>query len=192
MKKLLAILIVSIGFAGFSGAGYAGVIAFWDATGDMVADATITLNPGDTYTATLYAEVTAPDDLLSWGGFADFDDTAATFQSVSTNTADWFIGGNPTDAPGGRVTWAKGRLGGGLTGLLELGSIELMANASHTLQLLDRGNTVDDWTSLNGDVFDPITPQLTVNVNAVPIPATVWLFGFGLASIFGIGRKRKV
>jgi hypothetical protein len=45
-------------------------------------------------------------------------------------------------------------------------------------------------TSCLADVFlDNIS--ITADVNAVPVPAAVWLFGSGLVGLVGIARKRK-
>jgi hypothetical protein len=41
------------------------------------------------------------------------------------------------------------------------------------------------WNSTCTAVFD------NVDVDPVPIPAAVWLFGSGLMGLFGLSRKRR-
>ena len=42
-------------------------------------------------------------------------------------------------------------------------------------------------TLTNGSITDTVT----VNVNAVPIPAAAWLFGSGLLGLIGFARRKK-
>jgi hypothetical protein len=54
---------------------------------------------------------------------------------------------------------------------------------------LTAGDTLDFVVGNHGDYFYDTTP-LTVQISAVPMPAPVWLFGSGLATLF-IRLKRK-
>lgn len=49
-----------------------------------------------------------------------------------------------------------------------------------------------DWQDGNGDPVSPVAyVGATVNINAVPVPAAVWLFSSGLLGMIGIARRRR-
>jgi len=49
-----------------------------------------------------------------------------------------------------------------------------------------------DYASLNGTVSAIGTLSAIGTVSAVPVPAAVWLFGFGLLGLVGVARRKKV
>jgi len=47
------------------------------------------------------------------------------------------------------------------------------------------------WQDPLGDITGVVFGDATVTVNAVPVPAAVWLFGSGLIGLVGIARRRN-
>jgi hypothetical protein len=63
-------------------------------------------------------------------------------------------------------------------------------------------STVDIFASISGDWQDAAVPlsnpvvvdqlnNVTVNIEAVPVPAAVWLFGSGLIGLVGVARRKQ-
>ena len=49
----------------------------------------------------------------------------------------------------------------------------------------------DQWTGADGfTVLNPTFSGATIAINAVPVPAAVWLFGSGLLGLVGVARRR--
>ncbi len=50
----------------------------------------------------------------------------------------------------------------------------------------------DVWTDANGAQVNPTFADgsATVSPSAIPLPAAVWLFGTGLAGLFGVARRK--
>jgi len=54
------------------------------------------------------------------------------------------------------------------------------------------GTVGSQWTGADGvTVLNPNFVGATINVNAVPIPPAVWLFGSGLVGLVGVARRRR-
>ncbi len=76
--------------------------------------------------------------------------------------------------------------------------IKLGADTGFVLALNDSGNWITDTNidklSVNSDfyniTFDASGTALGVDLQPVPIPAAVWLFGTGLIGLAGIARRR--
>ena len=54
-------------------------------------------------------------------------------------------------------------------------------------------SSIAEWEYIPGyaDGYVNLEPQFAVSVAAVPIPASVWLFGSGLLGLIGIARRRR-
>lgn len=47
------------------------------------------------------------------------------------------------------------------------------------------------WSNLQEDgPFTGITTEMTMVISQVPLPAAVWLFGFGLMGLFGVAKRK--
>ena len=73
-------------------------------------------------------------------------------------------------------------------------------NGTEFNQGADPAATVDNgdgtltlsWSSLIvGGPFDGFTGSWTMDIQEVPVPAAVWLFGSGLLGLVGVARRRK-
>ena len=68
------------------------------------------------------------------------------------------------------------------------GSIDVLIDAAFVGSTLQIGfNSVASGNQGSGVFYD----NLNVGVNAVPVPAAVWLFGSGLLGLVGVARRRK-
>jgi len=69
----------------------------------------------------------------------------------------------------------------------------LIANSLSTFDVFWHFNSTGDaglrW--INGNITNARLATLRVNTNAVPIPASIWLFGSGLAGLIGLARRKK-
>ncbi|WP_155920573.1 VPLPA-CTERM sorting domain-containing protein [Methylobacter luteus] len=74
-------------------------------------------------------------------------------------------------------------------------SFNLFDNGNALLRLSDIGKLLIVLTATSGDfIFEAATLHVTatdVDVNSVPLPAAVWLFGSGLAGLIGAAARRK-
>lgn len=81
-----------------------------------------------------------------------------------------------------------------LTGTLSSGGSvteNLVLNSALTTYNLSSMSDITDLTiSFDGAVYDAPFDLDNVNVNVVPIPAAVWLFGSALAGLLGWSRRR--
>jgi len=69
-------------------------------------------------------------------------------------------------------------------------TVNFTANSTAPIELLN--STFGDWQDGNGDsVLGVIFEGAQINVNPVPVPAAVWLFGSGLLGLVGVARRRS-
>jgi len=95
-----------------------------------------------------------------------------------------FDGSGSYDPEGGPLTYGWD-FGGGSPTSNEVSPTHTFPYATGNPYTLTVGLVViDDWGQAG-------ETTLTINVNAVPVPASVWLFGTGLLGLVGIARRKK-
>jgi hypothetical protein len=76
-----------------------------------------------------------------------------------------------------------------------LGSFDLTANTTGGYDAWNLATFAFDGTALSFDFTGSANivglDNISANVNAVPLPAAVWMFGAGWAAMFGAGKRRK-
>ena len=113
------------------------------------------------------------------------------FGNLGTNFSVSNINANSDteiDMSGWRVAWgevAEINMGGGLTGTISCGT----CNIGDTYTLDYSAVVPDGDPSGFGGV--PYDLHLEGTINAIPVPAAVWLFGSGLLGLVGVARRRK-
>jgi hypothetical protein len=136
-----------------------------------VSDTRIGLTPGaydDYYTFFAVSDVTNADI-----SFALDPSNAANFQAGAFSI-QLFTGAIPAGTP-----IASGLSGGGLPSVSFLA--DLTANTTYTVR-----------TAFGfGFAGTGVTANATTSVNAIPVPAALWLFGSGLLGLVGIARRKK-
>jgi hypothetical protein len=106
--------------------------------------------------------------------------------------------GPSTDGPGDLNRFAATELailfveyGQGGTGLVSTASPQLVTDADNLIALLTPDEGLFTVTALVDVPTAPNQVLATAVPNEVPLPATVWMFGAGLAGGFGLLRKRR-
>ncbi len=116
-----------------------------------------------------------------------------------------FIATPPWDDPDASAFSDRGVLSPGLLSGLRVGSFTFVTGPAPVATLiftaanntgpgvLTTDVTVSDGAGPGGGWSPPIDSYVpgTVNVQAVPIPAAVWLFGSGLLGLVGVARRRQ-
>lgn len=189
------------------GDGWAGVIRF--RTGVS----------GDNYTVLSYNldqyPPTPPDVLVSWadnpGLMTGTVDSAgnmtltptgrmglASFFATSIGAQPWNID-DSSSIPAPTHTWASFTTGTSTGQVLTGSSSSPISMTGSALTpdgsggwdavFVSSSNFGDSWGPFSGT---PYTEVWDVSIQAVPIPAAVWLFGSGLTCLFGIARRKRV
>lgn len=173
-----------------------------------------TAMPGDTVTLNLVIDGLgdfAPDSLAAFDIDIAYDTSVLTFVDYTLGPG---LGALPTEA----VDFSLGD-SGGTVNIAELSLLEnddvscffclppyldgiqpgsfTLASLDFTVDVLDPGaSTIVAINTVNalGDGFGAaLTVESTTDavINAVPVPAAVWLFGSGLIGLIGITRRKK-
>ena len=125
--------------------------------------------------------------MMATGGSLTSDDTGAGFLSVtgSDDLSAGFSNLSIIHTFGGiaQVTADLNITGGSLAGVLG-GTIGRLEGS-----LVNVG-TFTPGQSLLGLDFSTASPNSTLKLSAVPVPAAVWLFGSGLLGLVGIARRK--
>jgi hypothetical protein len=75
-----------------------------------------------------------------------------------------------------------------------LGSLDLAANTTGGYDVWNQATLSFSGTALSFDFTGSsiaAVDNISADVNAVPLPAAVWMFGAGCAAMFGAGKRRK-
>jgi len=145
-----------------------------DGTAPFVLSDPSTILPGYNFSPDLVFSLTSDDTGAGFLSVTGSDDLSAgfsnlsiihTFGGIAQVTADLNItGGSLAGVLGGTI----GRLEGSLVNV----------------------GTFTPGQSLLGLDFSTASPNSTLKLSAVPVPAAVWLFGSGLLGLVGIARRK--
>jgi len=97
----------------------------------------------------------------------------------STSGDDFFI----WEYSGGTVAYSGGTVGV---------PVGYTSGNSITSEMVFNGETIASLNMISG-TYNYAIPNdtITLNIEAVPIPAAVWLFGSGLLGLVGMARRKK-
>jgi hypothetical protein len=184
----------------YSTAGQYEVVFWWDTDGDLLTTETdVTLAPGDTLNASLY--VSGIDSGYGWSSFTaeiGWDDTLFNNPAITVDDTTWGGPEGPGNESVGPPFYANQ---GAAPGVFNSGDdIKLL---DITLENFGGVPTVlvtdgDGLTSMGMDWSTHVAANWPagasfeaqdLNINAVPVPAAVWLLGSGLLGLVGIRRR---
>jgi len=179
------------------------ITVFTDFDGDMNHDAVLT--PSSTpFKGTVYADVEA-DFMAAHGGLLSYGVRASNIPpplldiTEIVSDAGWLLPDTidpnlppPTDV----VDVFDGTIGTGRSGLVPLFEITFDVTGAgitdFSMEDVFPDNTsFDGFVAEDGFVADGSIDYLDTEINTIPIPAAVWLFGSGLLGIIGIARRKK-
>jgi hypothetical protein len=107
------------------------------------------------------------------------------------NTPDYSFGGDGVpsadDVPGAWASFTTGTL----TGPNEAGTItgQALDDAGHAVLVsTDSYGVGPNWGTFDQGTYYEVW---SVDIQAVPVPAAVWLFGSGLLGLVGVARRKK-
>lgn len=139
-------------------------------------------------------------EIVDLAGF----DLDVNFEASVLNFTGYILYGELGTVPGDAEDLSLGDDGSGTINLAEMswlgdlsGQSDSFTLATLTFEGLEVGSSSlaftyadlsDDW----GDVITADTLGGRVDINAVPLPGAVWLFGSGLVGFVGLKRKRTV
>lgn len=172
--------LLNISGGNFTGGGGRAIGSFDDATvnitgGGFLGTTTFTLLSNDRSTINLYdggidGEIRSNHDsnINIWGGTGITGVTAVEQSIVKLYGLDFSI---PT------------------IGSISLSTPFIISDDSFNGQLLT--GTLSNGTPISADIFNGIVGSKIILMQAVPIPAAIWLFGSGLLGLIGITRRKK-
>ncbi|MGB5398023.1 MAG: hypothetical protein WBN96_12805 [Gammaproteobacteria bacterium] len=173
-----------------------------DLDGDTFFDSQGTYNPGDIFTAGIFAEV---DDVH--GGLAGFgvrmsfteppisvNAVPAQLDNVSIDPVWNFI---PLKSVGvGFVTAGGSQLFSSSTGIVHLFDVTFRAGAQgiSILTMTDEIPNFGDFAGLDGFDYDASGELifLTTEIKVIPVPPALMLFGSGLLGLISFARRRQL
>ncbi len=184
------------GMMGLSGSASA-ITVYFDLDGNTAtAETATTLAANSTLTGSLVVD-TEGTSLYGWGSTLKLSSgSGMSLTSYTRNTATWDSGNTPAlpasldtgvDLNGNRG------LNAGVSGIFKLFDFGInIGSVGGALTFVDAnaGTTLSDWLDNSGNNVTYSMSDLTVNITPVPIPATFWLFGSGLAGLLAYRRKR--
>jgi len=172
--------VLNISGGSFTGSGGRAVGAFGDALvnitgGEFPGSATFTLLSNDRSTINVYdgsidGEVRSNHDSMIniWGGSGISDITAVEQSILKIYGQDFSIDS---------------------IGAISLSTPFVISDSTYNSDLLT--GTLSNGTTISANIFNGIAGSQIVLMQAVPIPATAWLFGSGLLGLIGMARRKK-
>ena len=169
------------------------------ATISLIPSAT-TVNVNDLFSLTVQGSgfgdgVTAGGVALSWDTSLVTlnSDVAAINSSLGSNA--WSAVGITLDAAAGTLAvdafaadFLFGISGPGFD-FFSLDFTALPPPQNGTIDIM--GSALGDWVDLNNASVSANYVGASVNIEAVPVPAAVWLFGSGLIGLVGVARRKQ-
>ena len=196
MTKLLAGMMCLSGLASVQAAP----VVYFDLDGDAVMDTNASFTLGDSFVASLY--VTDVDGLhgglISWGTEIVFDNNQL-FASGYSIDPGWPLAGsqNNIDNGNGSIELLASSFSA-QTGTIKLADISFDSLTTGTSQLslgelFPTNLTFDAFAGADGYSYDSevIFNDVSLEITAVPLPATAWLMLSGMVGLMGVMGKQK-
>ena len=205
MKKclLIVIMLCSMTFAGQAMAGMVGTPGDLTITFRSTASSLETINVGDTIPFYMVIGGLGGNTSPSLSGFSldvTYDPTVLALNSVNIGISNFTNGSGPTPVTSKVIV--PGTVSLSLDSFLSAAELDALQGSYITMAVftftgVGSGSTTFGLENISlydgsGSLYaDPAIVSTTVEVNPVPLPASVFLFGAGLVGLLGF-RKKKV